>query len=99
MLMIIMTKIDHKPFLDLIKKTKTKQYKKNYKKSYKSWPNKSWLTPARSGNWNNDENPFDERVLPSKPFPALSISQVILQEKTCLLIHVAPCNKNYNKAQ
>ena len=28
MLMIIMTKIDHKPFLDLIKKTKTKQYKK-----------------------------------------------------------------------
>ena len=41
MLMIIMTKIDHKPFLDLIKKTKTKQYKKNYKKSYKSWPNKS----------------------------------------------------------
>ena len=34
MLMIIMTKIDHKPFLDLIKK-KTKQYKKNYKKVIK----------------------------------------------------------------
>ena len=40
MLMIIMTKIDHKPFLDLILK-KTKQYEKYYKKSYKNWPNKS----------------------------------------------------------
>ena len=34
MLMIIMTKIDHKPFLDLIKK-KTKQYKKIIKKVIK----------------------------------------------------------------
>lgn len=35
MLMIIMTKIDHKPFLDLIKKKKTKQYKKIIKKVIK----------------------------------------------------------------
>lgn len=40
MLMIIMMKIDHKPFLDLIKKKKT-LLKKIIKKRYKNWPKKS----------------------------------------------------------
>lgn len=35
MLMIIMTKIDHKPFLDLIKKTKQNNIKKIIKKVIK----------------------------------------------------------------
>lgn len=39
-LMIIMMKIDHKPFLDLIKKKKT-LLKKIIKKRYKNWPKKS----------------------------------------------------------
>ena len=40
MLMIIMMKIDHKPFLDLIKKKKN-IIKKIIKKRYKNWPKKS----------------------------------------------------------